>query len=89
MAFTIRNLSNQAAINLEKIQKHNEDIKTNTKAVELALEKYFSHLEEIQRLRFLLEESSNDLFTAKDQLEDIRNAFKIIMSNETIETANT
>lgn len=78
MALTIRKLSDQAEQTLLEIQSSNEDINTNTKAIEFVLENYLQKCNELENEKGKSSELRSELFEAEDKLETIANSFKII-----------
>lgn len=78
MAFTIRKLSDQAEQTLLEIQNSNEDINTNTKAIEFVLENYLQKCNALENEKSRCSKLRNKLFEAEDKLDNIANSFKII-----------
>lgn len=78
MALTIRTLSDEAERTLLDIQENNENINTNSKAIEYVLENYLvkcNALKDEEAKTFRLERK---LIKAKDKLRAIANGFGII-----------
>lgn len=78
MALTIRKLSDTAESTLLKIMEKNEDINTNTKAIEFVLENYLIKCglleDEENRTRNL----KRELWEAQGKLETISKGFGLI-----------
>ena len=78
MALTIRKLSDQAEQTLLEIQNSNEDINTNTKAIEYVLENYLEKCNDLENEKHKLSELRNELLKAEDKLKSIADGFKVI-----------
>lgn len=78
MALTIRNLSDEAERTLIEVQENNENINTNSKAIEFVLENYLPKCETLKQEQNKTFKLQVELMEAQDKLRAIANGFGVI-----------
>jgi hypothetical protein len=78
MALTIRTLSEEAERTLSEVQNNNENINTNSKAIEFVLENYLSKCRALEDEKSKNLKLQNQLFKAKEKLGSIAKGFEVI-----------
>lgn len=78
MALTIRTLSDEAERTILEVQKSNEHINTNTKAIEFVLEDYMVKCEALEKEKKNSSELGRSLMNSSSKLNQIAECFDLI-----------